>query len=102
MAMTAAWAAEPVTDDRPAPLYGEYATPAEVAAARGPLPDSDVALDPAPAPVRQPTSAVARPSTAPVSRWDRPITIALLAAGVVNVASSVPLYLDFAYSLRTF
>ena len=93
-----------MTDERPRPQYGEYATPAEVAEARGPLP----AVEPAPAPVAQrpasdvpPRPTVARPSVRPVSRWDRPFTIALLAAGVVNVIGSISVYLDLARSLRT-
>lgn len=76
-------------DPRPAPLYGEYATPEQQRAAiRLPLPEPDPR---APEPV----------DTAPVtsrargSRADRIITIALLAYGFITVVAAIPQLLDF-------
>ena len=76
-------------DPRPAPLYGEYATPEQQRAAiRLPLPEPDpgarVRVEPAPAPRR-----------ARGSRADRIITIALLAYGLVTVLAAIPQLLDF-------
>lgn len=72
---------------RRAPLYGEYATPEEVAALRGPdaLPPATTAP---PAPV-----ATRRVST--WRRWDRPLTIALIAFGVLNLIQYAGVLLDF-------
>ncbi|CAN5185745.1 hypothetical protein BH11ACT3_BH11ACT3_02970 [soil metagenome] len=93
--------------ERPRPQYGEYATPAEVAEARGP--DAPpIVLTPSPTaraadPVHAPvvTGATRGGRAATSSRWDRPLTFAFLALGVVNVLGSIPVYLDFARSLRT-
>ncbi|MEO5535483.1 MAG: DUF6264 family protein [Pseudolysinimonas sp.] len=86
---------------RPAPQYGEYATPEEVAALRGTPLDAQLVVTPAP-PNAPPTNA--RP---PVSRdvpvvpvlrarrFDPMITIALLVFGAVNVVQTAPYYLAF-------
>lgn len=86
-----------MTDPRPRPQYGEYATPEEVAALRG------VPVQPPP-----PTSPPSAPRDAsgvavPAKGWrrfDRPITIALVLFGVFNVVQSAPLFLDFASTLE--
>jgi len=108
-------------DERPRPRYGEYATPEEVAEARGPLP-------PDPADATDPISRLAAPIERPVSlrglqaggppRQTRPprptppprprpagarpprpgnnlITVLLLVFGIWNTVSSIPSYLDF-------
>ncbi|GHF18421.1 DUF6264 family protein [Pseudolysinimonas yzui] len=80
-------------DPRPAPQYGEYATPEEVAALRGP----DVAT---PAIAETPPPAVpARAATG--RRFDRPITIALIAFGVLNLLQYSGALLDFEGFLET-
>lgn len=83
--------ADPRPDGRPAPRYGEYATPEEVAALVG--------AAPAPASV---SVAVATPALGPrrgARRYDRPITIALLVFGVINLVQYAPALLDFANAL---
>lgn len=90
-----------MSDPRPRPQYGEYATPEEVAALRG-IP---VELPP---PTPPPTGPPAAPRSAPgmaapVKGWrrfDRPITIALILFGVFNVVQSAPLFLDFVPTLE--
>jgi hypothetical protein len=92
-----------MTDPRPRPQYGEYATPEEVAALRG------VPLEPPP-PIMPPpptgSPAAARTASrvgAPLTGWrrfDRPITIALILFGVFNVVQSAPLFLDFVPTLE--
>ena len=88
------------SDERARPQYGEYATPDEVAAARGPLPK-------APAEPRRvvPDRSLSAPgagSAAPIpSARPRPrpannlITALLLVVGSWNTVSSIPSYLDF-------
>jgi len=109
-------------DERPRPRYGEYATPEEVAEARGPLPpDPSDATDPisrlaapierpvsprglqAGAPPRQtPPPARPVPPRRPLPAGARPprpgnnlITVLLLVFGIWNTVSSIPNYLDF-------
>jgi hypothetical protein len=87
-----------MSDPRPRPQYGEYATPEEVAALRG------IPLGP-PARTVPPTvpTAALRAGTAPVNTWrrlDRPITVALIVFGVINVVQSAPLFLDFVATLK--
>lgn len=82
-----------MTDHRP--QYGEYATPEEQRRLAGlppvdAVPVTDAAPAPAPAPeAPAPVRAAARP-------WDRILTIALLAYGVINVFMSAMTYLDLA------
>lgn len=76
-------------DSRPAPQYGEYATPEEVAALRG-IP----AEVPRPAPAAPP-AAPARPRASGARRYDRPVTIALLLFGVINFVQYAGAMLDF-------
>ncbi|MEO8528290.1 MAG: DUF6264 family protein [Pseudolysinimonas sp.] len=81
---------------RPAPQYGEYATPEEVAALRGIPLEAQLVAAPAAPKVLPPLSRDAPP--APVSRgrrFDPMITIALLVFGAVNVIQTAPLYLAF-------
>lgn len=106
-----------MTDERPRPQYGEYATPEEVAEARGPVTASEAEViaspvagvptqaEPTSTPPAGPTGAaspgagpaVPRPRTATAgpSRWDRPLTIAMLALAVVNTITTIPGYLAF-------
>lgn len=78
-------------DSRPAPQYGEYATPEEVAALRGiPLPPTV----PAPA-VPRADDPPRRSAATGARRFDRPVTIALLLFGLINVVQYAPILLDF-------
>jgi hypothetical protein len=79
-----------VADSRPAPQYGEYATPEEVAALRG-VPDASAPerSEPGPSPVA-PSDGRSR-----ARRWDRPITVALIAFGVLNLVQYFSAYVDF-------
>lgn len=82
---------------RQAPQYGEYATPEEVAALRGPLAAPPPIVPSAAAPPTAPTP------TATTSTWrrvDRPITIALIAFGVLNLVQYAGALLDFEYFLE--
>jgi hypothetical protein len=83
-----------MSDSRPAPQYGEYATPEEVAALRGETAGPPPA-DPGPPPAAQ---EPARGST--WRRLDRPITIALIAFGVLNLLQYAGALLDFDYFLE--
>jgi len=76
-----------MSDSRPAPRYGEYATPEEVAARRG------IPMD-APAPV-EPVAAAPRPPVTGARRYDRPVTIALLLFGAINLVQYAAPLLDF-------
>jgi hypothetical protein len=78
-----------MSDSRPAPQYGEYATPEEVAALRG-LP-VETPVVPSPAPV----AIVPRPAVSGARRYDRPVTIALLLFGVINFVQYAGAMLDF-------
>jgi hypothetical protein len=89
---------------RPAPQYGEYATPEEQAErirlsggepAASAVPPTVVPVEPAPLadpPVAEPT---ARP------RPDRFITIAMLAYGLVTVVTTIPQLIDFSSFAQT-
>src|SRR5690606_17654611 len=91
-------------DPRPAPQYGEYATPEEQRA-RIRQPDPAAAPPPAAAvqpyaphpPHARPTTDAARPTRAA----DRIITFALLAYGLITVVTAVPQMLDFAGFAQT-
>lgn len=74
-------------DPRPVPQYGEYATPEEVAVLRG----TDI---PAPA-IAEPPPPVASLRGTTGRRFDRPITIALIAFGVLNLLQYSSALLDF-------
>jgi hypothetical protein len=101
---------------RPLPRYGEYATPEEVAEARGPLPVEPT--DPVSrlaAPIATPADtrgsrAGTRPAPVRISAPPRPglplgarhprqgnnlITVLLLVFGIWNTVTSIPSYLDF-------
>ena len=108
--------AEPGSPRPERPQYGEYATPEEVAEARGPLPVEPT--DPVSrlaAPISHPVSGRAAkpgshpapglrsappPRGAPVAarhprQANNLITVLLLVFGVWNTATSIPSYLDF-------
>lgn len=72
------------------PQYGEFATPEEQRRLAG-LPPLDAVIDAPAEPVQ-----VAAPDAAPAKprRWDRIITIALLAYGLINVFTAGMSYLD--------
>lgn len=103
-------------DDRPRPQYGEYATPEEVAEARGPLPvESTDPVSRLAAPIAGPGSArAAKPGARPSPRLSAAppprgqpvaarhprqannlITVLLLIVGIWNTVTSIPSYLDF-------
>lgn len=84
-------------DARPAPQYGEYATPEEVAALRG-VPVSTPTPSP-PAPTPSPPVTVARPRRAGARRYDGPVTIGMLLFGLINLVQSVGPLLEFANTL---
>jgi hypothetical protein len=90
---------------RQAPLYGEYATPEEVAEIRGP--DAEplvpvVLAPPSGRPLPGPPPPGAASHTAAPNGWDAPITLALLAFGVFDVIRSAIGYLDFRGTLVEF
>jgi len=80
---------DPDGERRPAPQYGEYATPEEQRARiQHPLP--------APEPVRPlPTGPATTVAARPSRTADRIITIVLLVYGLTTVISSVPQLIDF-------
>jgi len=100
---------------RPRPRYGEYATPEEVAEARGPLPvEQNDPVSRLAAPIVRPPSgqaAKARNRPSPIVRTAPPrpgrplgarpprqgnnlITVLLLVFGIWNTVTSIPSYLD--------
>lgn len=84
-----------MTDDRPRPQYGEYATPEEQRA-RIQQPDITDALLSGVAPEPEPVvaEAAAQPAPRHASPLNRLVTIILLAMGAANVLISVFSYLD--------
>ena len=97
-----------MTDEpRPAPQYGEYATPEEVAKLRGtqsPPEPQTRAPEPVrrPAPLSTPRSAerptsrsTARPIERPRRAWDVPLTVGLLALGFLLTVQSIEGFLNF-------
>ena len=83
-----------MTDQRP--QYGEFATPDEQRRLAG-LPPIEAAVEaPASAVSDQDAAPVAATAPAPPRRWDRVVTIALLAYGLVNVFMTGLSYLDLA------
>lgn len=86
-------------DSPPRPQYGEYATPEEQRA-RIRQPDVTESLAagrmaPEAASPRSGPSAVPATTEPPVRRFDRIITFALLAYGLVTVVSSIPAFADY-------
>jgi hypothetical protein len=88
-----------MSDDRPRPQYGEYATPEEQRA-RIRQPDATFDLDagkapdaapPAPAPIPTPAAG---PAARNPRAMDRIATIALLALGLFEVLRSIPGFVD--------
>jgi hypothetical protein len=86
-----------MSDPRPTPQYGEYATPEEVAALRGAAVDAPA---PTPAPVARTAAPVDAARGSALRRMDRPITIALIAFGVLNLIQYAGPLLDFEYFLE--
>ena len=97
-----------MTDDpRPAPQYGEYATPEEVARLRGlqspPEPETrhpQPATQSAPRPTSRVTPRATAGATAgagerPRRTWDVPITVGLLAIGFALTVQSIEGFLNF-------
>lgn len=75
------------------PQYGEYATPEEQRRLAG-LPPLDAVVEATEAPAAPQPTPEAVPSVAKPRRWDRIITIALLAYGMVSVFTTGMSYLD--------
>lgn len=115
--MRAAWAAGRVREradagvsvpdeehePRPAPMYGEYATPEQQRAAIS-QPDATFALDAGQAPeafVQRPAAAPTGAAARPTRTADRIITIALLAYGLLTVLASAVQMLDVAAFAQT-
>jgi hypothetical protein len=97
-----------MTDEpRPAPQYGEYATPEEVAKVRGtqtppepPAGHPEPVRRPAPRPMPRSTAgptarSTARPSERPRRAWDVPLTVGLLALGFLFTLQSIEGFLNF-------
>lgn len=86
-----------MSDERPRPQYGEYATPEEQRA-RIRQPDATFDLDAGKAPDAAPPAPAPTPAAGPVARnpraMDRVATIALLAIGLIDVLRSMPGYVD--------
>lgn len=82
-----------MTDQRP--QYGELATPEEQRRLAG-LPPLDAVVEPAAEPERAHVPEVTATAATPAKprRWDRIITIALLAYGLINVLVTGISYLD--------
>jgi hypothetical protein len=85
-----------MSDPRPRPQYGEYATPEEVAALRGTPAAAPVS---APASPAEPVRVPGRVPAPGARRFDRRVTIALLAFGVINLVQYAAPLLDFANAL---
>lgn len=85
-------------EPRPAPQYGEYATPEEqqeIIRRSGGTPVLPVASTPEPL-ATPPASASAVPDAAtPTRRRDRFITVALLAYGLFTVVTTIPQLIDY-------
>lgn len=87
-----------MTDEhRPAPQYGEYATPEEVARLRGPAQPEPIAPRP------DPVTPQSHPELSPAERrrraWDLPVTGGLLVLGFVLTLQSLPGFLEFGSTL---
>lgn len=81
-----------MTDPRPRPQYGEYATPEQQRAARG-LPAADAAASAVHA--APPTAPATTVGPQPTRLADRVLTAVLLAYGLVTVVSAIPQLVDF-------
>lgn len=86
-----------MSDERPRPQYGEYATPEEQRA-RIRQPDATFDLDAGKAPDAAPPAPSPARAAGPVARnpraMDRVATIALLAIGLFEVLRSIPGFVD--------
>lgn len=86
-----------MSDERPRPQYGEYATPEEQRA-RIRQPDATFDLDAGKTPDAAPPAPAPAPAAGPVARnpraMDRVATIALLALGLFEVLRSIPGFVD--------
>ena len=99
-----------MTDEsRPAPQYGEYATPEEVARLRGiPLAAEPIAAPATASVVHRTDHAAAAPATSatlaaparPRRLWDAPLTVGMLVLGFFWTVSSFSGYLDFSSTLN--
>lgn len=84
-----------MSDPRPRPQYGEYATPEQQRAAIG-VPEEVAAPSAPPEPAHRPPTAPATTVAAQPTRLaDRIITVALLTYGLVTVIGAVPQLADF-------
>lgn len=86
-------------ETRPRPQYGEYASPAEVAAARGvPAAADSASVRPASEPGA--ASVGSRVTATPPQRRHL-LTLVLLVFGIWNTVTSIPSFLDLGRSLST-
>jgi hypothetical protein len=96
-----------MTEPRPRPQYGEYASPDEQVAAGGYIPPAEPVEPVAPAsrpPARSASgrdSAPVAPAAAPNRNRDMVFTTALLALGAYFVVSSIPGLIDLPATLRS-
>jgi hypothetical protein len=86
-----------MTDDRPLPEYGEYATPEQQAAAMGRAYVPPSSEPPTPEPTL-PTANIARPT----GYANRFFTVFLLGFGALNLFANVPGYVNLATTLKGF
>jgi hypothetical protein len=83
-------------EERPKPRYGEYATPEEVAAARGPIPvEPSDPVSRLAAPIRPVPPRAAHVVARPPRPAHNTITVLLLIVGIWYTVSTIPSYLDF-------
>ena len=84
-----------MTETRPRPEYGEYATPEEQAEAMGTViePVADI---PADIPAELPPPTIARPAAVQARRWDLVVTIALLVFAIYTTINVFVSFTDLA------
>jgi hypothetical protein len=87
-----------MTDDRPKPEYGEYATPEQQAAAMGQVyvPPPLEPTAPAPEPTAAPSYLDRQPGYA-----NRFLTVFLLALGALSLFGNIPSYLNLSTALKS-
>ncbi|MFS0867049.1 DUF6264 family protein [Microbacterium sp. 179-B 1A2 NHS] len=83
-----------MSDPRPQPQYGEYATPEQQRAAMG-LPVAEPVAAPAVDHPKPPTAPATTVGPQPTRLADRVLTAVLLAYGLVTVVSAIPQLVDF-------
>lgn len=79
-------------DPRPAPQFGQYASPEEQRARMGMPPDAPLSSAPVPPAAAPPQPVPAKPGTGRLV--DRAATVAMLVYGIFSIVQSIPLMLD--------